>query len=102
VYLGNAALIGDIATDPRWQHERTAALAAGFAAAWALPIRSSRGDKLGVLTLFYRQPCLPSEEELNFLDDVTHLAGVAIQKDTIERGLAESEARYRLAISHLN
>ncbi|NMV36343.1 sensor domain-containing protein [Ralstonia insidiosa] len=102
VYLGNAALIGDIATDPRWQHERTAALAAGFAAAWALPIRSSRGDKLGALTLFYRQPCLPSEEELNFLDDVTHLAGVAIQKDTIERGLAESEERYRLAISHLN
>lgn len=102
VYLGNAALIGDIATDPRWQHERTAALAAGFAAAWALPIRSSRGDKLGALTLFYRQPGLPSEEELNFLDDVTHLAGVAIQKDTIERGLAESEERYRLAISHLN
>jgi diguanylate cyclase (GGDEF)-like protein/PAS domain S-box-containing protein len=102
VYLGDAALIGDIATDPRWQHERTAALAAGFAAAWALPIRSSRGDKLGALALFYRQSCLPTEEEQRFLDDITHLAGVAIQKDTIERGLAESEERYRLAISHLN
>lgn len=102
VYLGDTVLIDNIATDPRWQHERTAALAAGFAAAWALPIRSSRGDKLGVLTLFYRQPCLPAEEEQHFLDDVTHLAGVAIQKDTIERGLAESEERYRLAISNLH
>ncbi|AST35018.2 EAL domain-containing protein [Ralstonia solanacearum] len=101
-YLGEAALIGEIATDPRWQHERTAALAAGFAAAWALPIRSSRGDKLGVLALFYRQPGLPTEEEQRFLDDITHLAGVAIQKDTTERGLAESEERYRLAVSHLN
>lgn len=101
-YLGDTVLIDNIAADPRWQHERTAALAAGFAAAWALPIRSSRGDKLGVLALFYRQPCLPVEEEQHFLDDVTHLAGVAIQKDSIERGLAESEERYRLAISNLH
>ncbi|WP_316657663.1 sensor domain-containing protein [Ralstonia condita] len=102
VYLGDTVVIDNIATDPRWHHERTAALAAGFAAAWAFPIRSSRGDKLGVLALFYRQPCVPGEEEQHFLDDVTHLAGVAIQKDTIERGLAESEERYRLAISHLH
>ena len=102
VYLGDAVFIENIATDPRWQHERTAALAAGFVSAWALPIRSSRGDKLGVLGLFYRQPCLPAEEEQHFLDDVTHLAGVAIQKDNVERGLAESEERYRLAISNLH
>ncbi|CAJ0852540.1 sensor domain-containing protein [Ralstonia flatus] len=102
VYLGDTVLIDNIATDPRWQHERTAALSAGFASAWALPIRSSRGDKLGVLALFYRQPCMPVEEEQHFLDDVTHLAGVAIQKDNVERGLAESEERYRLAISNLH
>ena len=102
VYLGDAVFIENIATDPRWQHERTAALAAGFVSAWALPIRSSRGDKLGVLGLFYRQPCMPAEEEQHFLDDVTHLAGVAIQKDNVERGLAESEERYRLAISNLH
>lgn len=102
VYLGEAVFIDNIATDPRWQHERTAALAAGFVSAWALPIRSSRGDKLGVLGLFYRQPCMPVEEEQHFLDDVTHLAGVAIQKDNVERGLAESEERYRLAISNLH
>ncbi|MCO5414234.1 EAL domain-containing protein [Ralstonia mojiangensis] len=102
VYLGDTVLIDNIATDPRWQRERTAALAAGFVSAWALPIRSSRGDKLGVLALFYRQPCMPVEEEQHFLDDVTHLAGVAIQKDNVERGLAESEERYRLAISNLH
>ncbi|PLC41869.1 bifunctional diguanylate cyclase/phosphodiesterase [Ralstonia pickettii] len=102
VYLGDTVLIDNIATDPRWQHERTAALSAGFASAWALPIRSSRGDKLGVLALFYRQPSMPAEEEQHFLDDVTHLAGVAIQKDNVERGLAESEERYRLAISNLH
>lgn len=102
VYLGDTVLIDNIATDPRWQYERTAALAAGFASAWALPIRASRGDKLGVLALFYRQPCMPVEEEQHFLDDVTHLAGVAIQKDNVERGLAESEERYRLAISNLH
>ncbi|SFP53116.1 EAL domain-containing protein [Ralstonia sp. NFACC01] len=102
VFLGDAVFIDNIATDPRWQRERTAALAAGFASAWALPIRSSRGDKLGVLALFYRQPCMPVEEEQHFLDDVTHLAGVAIQKDNVERGLAESEERYRLAISNLH
>ncbi|MGT2433920.1 GAF domain-containing protein [Cupriavidus basilensis] len=66
VYLGDAVFIENIATDPRWQHERTAALAAGFVSAWALPIRSSRGDKLGVLGLFYRQPCVPAEEEQHF------------------------------------
>ena len=102
MYLGDTVFIDSIATDPRWQRERTAALAAGFASAWALPIRSSRGDKLGVLALFYRQPCMPVEEEQHFLDDVTHLAGVAIQKDNVERGLAESEERYRLAISNLH
>ncbi|NWK47434.1 sensor domain-containing protein [Ralstonia pickettii] len=102
VYLGDTVLIDNIATDPRWQHERTAALSAGLASAWALPIRSSRGDKLGVLALFYRTPCMPVEEEQHFLDDVTHLAGVAIQKDNVERGLAESEERYRLAISNLH
>ncbi len=102
VFLGDIVVIDDIAGDPRWQYERTAALAAGFGAAWALPIRSSRGDKLGVLALFYREPCVPAEEEQHFLDDITHLAGVAIQKDAVERGLAESEDRYRLAISNLH
>lgn len=102
VYVGDTVVISDIAADPRWQHERTAALAAGFAAAWALPIRSSRGDKLGVLTLFYRQSCMPAEEEQHFLNDITHLAGVAVQKDSVERGLAESQERYRLAISNLH
>jgi len=102
MFLGDTVVIDDIAGDPRWQHERTAALAAGFGAAWALPIRSSRGDKLGVLALFYRERCVPADEEQHFLDDVTHLAGVAIQKDAVERGLAESEDRYRLAISNLH
>ncbi|MBS0308982.1 MAG: PAS domain S-box protein, partial [Proteobacteria bacterium] len=98
IYQNKQVVVGDIADDPLWQAYRDIALANGLHAGWSTPIRSASGAVLGALDVYYFEPQLPSTEDLSFIGNITHLVGVAIQKDQIERSLHESEERYRSVV----
>ncbi len=95
VYLGRSVLVGDVRTDPYWQRRRHLALAAGFGAAWAVPIKAAGGRILGALTVYRDRPGKPQERELELLAHAARLAALAIERCYAAEALRESEARFR-------
>ncbi|HCY61561.1 MAG TPA: bifunctional diguanylate cyclase/phosphodiesterase [Oxalobacteraceae bacterium] len=101
VFLNQPVISGDIASDPLWIGLREAALAHGLRSCWSVPVRAASGTVLGALDVYYAEPQLPSKDDLNFVSNITHLVGVAVQKDRVERSLHESEERYRSVVNCL-
>jgi PAS domain S-box-containing protein len=83
-YRGAPVVVEDIATDPLWALYRDLALPHGLRACWSSPIFSSDHRVLGTFAMYYREPRGPSPTEMQWVDAATHLAAVAIGRDTAE------------------
>ncbi len=101
IYRNQQVIVGDIEIDPLWIDLRESALAHGLRACWSAPIRTASGAVLGALDVYYAERQIPTAEDLAFISNITHLVGVAIHKDRVERSLEESEARYRSVVNCL-
>ncbi|OGB23252.1 MAG: hypothetical protein A3I66_08925 [Burkholderiales bacterium RIFCSPLOWO2_02_FULL_57_36] len=101
IYLNKQVIVEDIECDPLWDAHRTVAMEHGIRACWSAPIVAASGAVLGAFGIYYLETCKPSSEDLAFIADITHLVGVAIHKDRVERSLEESEERYRSVVTTL-
>ena len=99
-YRGEQVIVSDIATDPLWADYRAAALSHSLRACWSTPIFSSEGKVNATFAMYYREPRRPGPHEQEMIGQITHLAGVAIQRARAEEKLRESEARYRILVEH--
>src|SRR6195256_2772394 len=88
-YRGEPVMVRDIATDPLWADFRDLALAHGLRACWSTPIRSSDGKVLGTFATYYREPRSPTTQDHNLIEQVTHLASIAIEREQAEEVLRE-------------
>jgi GAF domain-containing protein len=97
-HLNEQVLVADVASDPRWDTHgwRELALAHNLAACWSTPIVSSEGHVLGTFALYWARPGGPTDEHQSIIEQLTHLAAVAIERGRIEAALQESEQRLRL------
>jgi PAS domain S-box-containing protein len=89
-YHAEPAIVSDIATDPLWADYRSLALAHGLQACWSTPILSSARRVLGTLAIYYREPRSPTPQEHNLIEQITHLASIAVEREQAE------EAQLRL------
>src|SRR6266404_2259360 len=96
-YRGSRVIVSDIATDPLWEvpEHRAAALSHGLRASWSNPILSSEGKVLGTFCIYERQTLSPSVQDLGLIEKATHLARIAIERDSAEAALRTSEQKYR-------
>jgi PAS domain S-box-containing protein len=90
-YRGEAVIVGDIAIDPLWAEHRDLALSHSLRACWAVPV-SSQGKVMATLAMYYREPRRPTQRDQEIVDQITHLAGVAIQHKLAQEKLQRSEA----------
>jgi PAS domain S-box-containing protein len=97
-YIGQQVIVEDIATDPLWADYRDAALPHGLRACWSTPIFSSRGKVIATFAMYYREPRSPTLRDQQIIAQITHLAGIAIERDRAEQALRASE---QLARSHV-
>ncbi len=90
-------IVSDVASDTRWDRYgwRTAALAHGLKACWSTTILASNGLVLGTFAIYWREPRAPSEYDQKIIEQITHLAAVAIERKRDEAALQESEQRFR-------
>src|SRR3981189_279075 len=88
-YRGEPVMVRDIATDPLWADFRAVALAHGLRACWSTPIRSSEGKVLGTFAIYYREPRSPTAQEHGLIEQITHLASIAIEREQAEAVLRE-------------
>jgi PAS domain S-box-containing protein len=90
-YRRERVIVTDIATDPLWANFRDIALSNGLRACWSTPIFSLENKVLGTFALYYREPRSPSAQEQSLIEQMSHVAGVAIQRKQDEERLRASE-----------
>ena len=90
-HRGEALIVDDIATDPLWAEHRDLALSHSLRACWAVAI-SSQGKVMATLAMYYRELRRPTQRDQEIVDQITHLAGVAIQHKLAQEKLQRSEA----------
>ncbi|MBK8030875.1 MAG: PAS domain S-box protein [Chloroflexi bacterium] len=83
-YEKRLVLVEDIETDPLWTDYKVLALAHGLRACWSQPIMADEHTVLGTFALYYGQPRLPGEAELELIDLAAHIAGIAMRRVQIE------------------
>jgi PAS domain S-box-containing protein len=91
-FLGEQVIVTDIATDPVWADYREAALAHSLRACWSTPVFSPEGKVMATFAMYYREPRSFSVRDKEIIEQVSHLAGVAIQHTLAEEKLRRSEA----------
>jgi PAS domain S-box-containing protein len=91
-YRAEPVIVSDIATDPLWADFRDLALAHGLRACWSRPILSSEGRVLGTFAIYYREPRSPIPQELDVIEQITHLASIAVEREQAEEAQRQAQA----------
>jgi len=89
VYRCEQVIVTDIASDPLWQNFRDFTLGFGLRACWCAPILSSQGQVLGTFAMYCAQPRSPENFELELIEAVRNLAGIAIERKQAEESLKQ-------------
>jgi PAS domain S-box-containing protein len=85
-------IVEDIATDPLWADYREVALRHSLRACWSTPVFSSQGKVIATFAMYYREPRSISTRDREIIEQITHLAGVAIERKLAHDALRRSEA----------
>jgi len=98
-HLGEQVISLDFAGDERWSAEiRGLASAHGLRTCWSTPIKSPEGRVLGTFAIFPSEPTNPTPEQSSRIEQLTHLASIAIERAQSIEALHESEQRYERAM----
>ncbi|MEG5159608.1 PAS domain S-box protein [Microcoleus sp. AT3-A2] len=82
-------IVTDIASDPLWKNFRDLALSFGLRACLSTPIFSSQSQVLGTFGMYYSQPRHPHFFELELIEAIINLAGIAIERNQAEESLKQ-------------
>jgi signal transduction histidine kinase len=74
-----------------WADFRDVALANGLRACWSTPIISLENRVLGTFAMYYREPRSPARRQHDVIEQITHLASIAIERQRAEEALRASE-----------
>jgi PAS domain S-box-containing protein len=94
-YRAQQVIVSDIATDPLWADSRDVALPLSLRACWSTPILSANGNVIATLAMYCREPRSPSQRDQHIIEQITQLAGIAIQRKLDEDKLRDSEDQWR-------
>jgi signal transduction histidine kinase/PAS domain-containing protein len=97
-YRREPVIVSDIASDPLWADYRDLALAHGLRACWSTPILSSEGRVLGTFATYYLEPRSPVPQEHDLIEQITHLASIAVEREQAEEALHQAHAD----LAHVN
>ncbi|HEY9698437.1 MAG TPA: PAS domain S-box protein [Trichocoleus sp.] len=98
-FPSQTVIVSDIATDPRWPELQDLALSHPLRACWSTPILSNKNSNknqvLGMVALYCPEPRSPALEDIELLNTISHLAGIAIEQRQSEAELQQREAHIR-------
>jgi PAS domain S-box-containing protein len=91
-YFGKQIIVEDIATDPLWADYRSLALPHSLRACWSTPVISSQGKVMATFAMYYREARSPGAGDREIIEQITHLAGIAIERNLTQDRLRRSES----------
>lgn len=102
VYRKQPVYVTDVLTDPIWDHYRDRLLPFGIRAVWSRPLFTSEGQTLGTFAIHYREVRSPDAADLQLIENVSHIAGIAIERHLNEERLRIERDRLRLLLEITN
>ncbi|CAD6877850.1 diguanylate cyclase/phosphodiesterase (GGDEF & EAL domains) with PAS/PAC sensor(s) [Methylomonas albis] len=79
-YFGQRVIVEDIQNHTYWGPFTELAAQAGLGACWSEPIRGASGQLLGTFAIYQRQPAAPGADDIQMIEQASHLAGIAIDR----------------------
>ncbi len=102
VYRREAVYVKDIVTDPVWDDYRDRVLPYGIRSVWSRPLFTSEGKALGTFSINYREPRSPGANDLQLIENASHITGIAIERHMNEAELRRERDRLRLLLEITN
>jgi len=91
-YLNEQVIAADILSETRWAYTWCPmALAYGLKACWSTPISSTAGKVLGAFAISYGEPRKPTLGEQSLIEQLTHIASIAVERAQNHAVLKRSE-----------
>jgi len=98
VYRKEPVYVTDVLTDPIWENYRDRMLPYGIRSVWSRPLFTSEGKALGTFSMNYREPRGPDPNELQLIENASHITGIAIERHLNEQALQRERDRLRLLL----
>jgi formate hydrogenlyase transcriptional activator len=98
VYRKEPVYVTDILTDPIWENYRDRLSPYGIRSVWSRPLFTSEGKALGTFSINYREPRSPSANDLQLIENASHITGIAIERHMNEQALKRERDRLRLLL----
>jgi formate hydrogenlyase transcriptional activator len=98
VYRKEPVYVTDILTDPIWENYRDRMLPYGIRSVWSRPLFTSEGKALGTFSINYREPRRPGANDLQLIENASHITGIAIERHMNEQALKRERDRLRLLL----
>ena len=102
VYRKEPVYVTDILSDSIWDDYRDRVLSFGIRSVWSRPLFTSQGKVLGTFAILYREARSPGTADLQLIDNASHIAGIAIERDMNEQKLRHERDRLRLLLEITN
>ncbi len=72
-------IVGDIATDPKWDKLKSVALVHGLRACWSNPVIDADGVVMATVSMYYKEVMVPGDEELKVMERATNLLRIILE-----------------------
>src|SRR5262245_35869569 len=102
VYRREPVYVSDIFTEPSWDDYRHLMAPYRIRSVWSRPLFTSDGRVLGTFAILYRESRSPDADDLQLIEDASHITGIAIERHMNEQALQRERDRLRLLLEISN
>jgi formate hydrogenlyase transcriptional activator len=102
IFRREPVFVSDVLTDPIWEDYRDRMVPYGIRSVWSRPLFTSEGKALGTFSLNYREPRSPDANDLQLIENASHITGIAIERHMKEEALRRERDRLRLLLEITN
>lgn len=98
LYRREPVFVTDVLTDPVWDVYRDRILPFGIRAVWSKPLFARDGRVLGTFAIHYREVRSPNADDLQTIENASHIVAIAIERHHDQEMLRLERDRLRLLL----
>jgi formate hydrogenlyase transcriptional activator len=102
VYRREPVYVTDIFTAASWDDYRHLMVPYGIRSVWSRPLFTSEGKALGTFAILHREACSPDAQDVQLIENASHITGIAIERHMNEQALQRERDRLRLLLEISN
>jgi formate hydrogenlyase transcriptional activator len=102
VFRREPVYVADIFAESIWDDYRDRMVPFGIRAVWSRPLFTHDGEVLGTFAILYREARNPDANDLQLIENASHLTAIAIERHMKEQALQRERDRLRLLLEITN